>query len=167
MISILTILVLTLAVIITVQNATKDSEKIIDTSLAKPSPTHSQTPSPTLTPTPSEENQPTAIPPTSTPTTRPDQPSQSISDFQYPSSSIISKTNFQTNLESTDDPKKITDWYKEKIKSIGMKATSFVQTNTNGNVLNKLVGATGNQEVRIEITKQNNNAVVKIAVMSN
>ena len=175
MISILTILIVTLAIIITIQNSTKDSEKKSDSSLVKPSPTKSQDPSSTLTPTPSlkqnintsEDNQPTTMPPTSTPTTKPYQQSQTIFDFRYPNSTIISQNGNETVYESSDDPKKITDWYKDKIKSIGMKTTSFVQTSTNGNVLNKLVGANGNKEVRVEISKQNNNPTVKIVVVSN
>ena len=90
-----------------------------------------------------------------------------MSDFQYPRSIIISlNSNFAT-FESSDDPKKITDWYKNKIKDMGMNTTSFVQTSTNGNVLNKLVGADGNQKVRVEINKHNNSAIVKIVVVVN
>ena len=55
--------------------------------------------------------------------------------------------------ESQDDPDAITDWYKEKIKELGMSAKSLVTTKTNGNVLNKLVGANGKREIRVEITK--------------
>lgn len=163
MFGILTILVVTLTVIITVQNTIKDSEKKTNTSLTKPSPTKSQDPSSTLTPTPSEVFQPTSRQPTSTPTSKPDQPSQTIWDFQYPGSDVISKTETTVTLESSDDPKKITDWYKDKIKAMNMNVNTFVQTSTNGNVLNKLVGANGEAEVRIEITKQNGSQIVKIS----
>ena len=169
----LTILVIILAIIITAQNSTKDS-KNPDTSLAKPSPTNSQAPSPTLTPTPSlksnitpfDQQPPTKVPATSTPTSRPNHLSQAISDFQYPGSVVVSKTDNTLNLESSDDPKKITDWYKDKIKSMNMNVTTFVQTSTNGKVLNKLVGADGTTEVRVEIAKRNNSQRVNISVLS-
>ena len=165
MFGILTILVIILTVIIATEKPTKHVKKIQQIILSKPTPAHSPTPAPTYTPTPSP--QPTVVPPTATATSKPNQQSQSVSDFQYPSSTVVSISVNTATFESTDDPKKITDWYKDKIKSIGMKTTSFVQTSTNGNVLNKLVGANGNKEVRVEISKQNNNAVVKIVVVSN
>lgn len=174
MIGILAILVVTLSIIIATQNVTKDSERETDTSLARPSPTNSQAPSPTLTLTPSlkqngnisEDNQPTSIQPTSTSTKKSNQSSETIPDFQYPSSIVVSKTENTATLESTDDPKKITNWYKDKIKALNMNVTTFVQTSTNGNILNKLVGANGNTELRIEITKQNNSQTVNIFVFS-
>lgn len=172
MFGILTILVVTLAVIITVQNTIKNSEKKTDTSLVVPSPTSSQAPSPTFTPTPSlkahsipsEGNQPTSIPTTLTPTSKPNQASEVISDFQYPGSTVVSITNNTATFESADDSKMITDWYKDKIKNMGMVATSFVQTSANGNVFDKLVGADGATEVRVEITKQNNSQTVNIYI---
>jgi hypothetical protein len=48
-----------------------------------------------------------------------------------------------------------------------MKATSYVQSSTNDNILNKLVGANQNQEVRVGISKQNNSVLVKIVVVTN
>jgi len=67
-------------------------------------------------------------------------------------------------FESNDDPDLITNWYKEKIKSLGMNSKSFVQTKTNGNVLNKLVGARGDKEIRVGIVKKNDESVTKITV---
>lgn len=165
MFGILTILIIILTVIIATERPTKQVKKTPNTLLTKPSPTNSTNPSvpaPTNTPTPSP--QPTVIPPTATPTNKPTQQSQKISDFQYPGSTIISIINNAAVFESNDDPKKITDWYKDKIKSLGMTATSFVQTNSNGNILNKLVGAKSGSEVRVEITKQNNSQKLKISV---
>lgn len=160
----LTILVIILAIVITTQNVTKENKN-------KPE----QTPTPTLTPTPSQipNDSPSLIPPTLTPTLSPTptntpiNESQSILDFKYPNSSQVSLNGNEMVLESTDDPKIITDWYKDKIKTMNMSVTSFVQTSTNGNILNKLVGSNGNKEVRVEISKQNNNPTVKIVVTSN
>lgn len=166
----LTILIIILTIIITSQNISKkdknESEKsVLNTSVTKP-PTSTTTP--TLTPIPSDTPTltPSSTPTILTPTPQPNSDNQLNLDLKYPNSIIINQNGSETIYESTDDPKKITDWYKDKIKSIGMKATSFVQTNTNGNILNKLVGANQNQEVKIEISKQNNNVLVKIVVVS-
>ena len=45
-----------------------------------------------------------------------------------------------------------------------MNSKSFVQTKTNGNVLNKLVGARGDKEIRVGIVKKNDESVTKITV---
>lgn len=165
----LTILIIILAIVITSQNISKkdknESEKsVLNTSTTQPPtissmPTSSPFPTdmPTLTPSP------TPTPTTFIPTPQPTNDNQLHVNFKYPNSIIISQNASETIYESTDDPKKITDWYKDKIKSMNMNVTSFVQTNTNGNILNKLVGSNGNEEVRIEITKQNNSQIVKIS----
>ena len=164
MFGILTVLLIILTIIIVSERPVKNVKKTPHFTLSKPSPTQSPSPTPTITPTPTP--QPTNPPPTSTPTptNKPNPQPQTVTDFQYPNSNVVSINGNTTIFESTDDPKKITNWYKDKIKSMGMNATSFVQTNTNGNILNKLVGANGNRKVEIEITKQNNQPTVKISV---
>ena len=52
-----------------------------------------------------------------------------------------------------DNYEKILQKYKDKIKEKGMSVTSFVTTSANGNILNKLSGASGNEEVNIEIKR--------------
>jgi len=47
---------------------------------------------------------------------------------------------------------------------MGMNAKSFVQTNTNGNILNKLVSANGETKVSIEISKNGSEAQTKISI---
>ena len=79
-----------------------------------------------------------------------------VSDFRYPSSTQISSSDNNLKLESSGDPQVITDWYKEKIRSLGFKSKSFIQTSTNGNVLNKLVGGLGDDEVKVDIEKKAN-----------
>lgn len=83
------------------------------------------------------------------------------SGFIYPNSKQIS-VGKEIVLESNDDPKVITEWYKEKIRQEKMNAKSFVQTNTNGKVLNKLVGSNGQREISVEITKENDKSEVTI-----
>jgi len=89
---------------------------------------------------------------------------QNFSDLKYPSSRQLESSDTSFVFESNDDPDLITNWYKEKIKSLGMNSKSFVQTKTNGNVLNKLVGARGDKEIRVGIVKKNDESVTKITV---
>lgn len=94
-----------------------------------------------------------------------------LSDFNYPSSNQISNVGNTLILESNDNPDLITDWYKEKIRSLGFKSKSFVQTKTNGNILNKLVAASaeldsasGSIEVSVEIKKSAEVSKVSITI---
>lgn len=68
------------------------------------------------------------------------------------------------NWESDDNPDTITAWYKEKLKSLGYNANSFVVTKANDKILNKLVSDNGTNQIRIEISKENGNSPVKIKV---
>jgi Tfp pilus assembly protein PilX len=85
-------------------------------------------------------------------------------DFKYPSSNQISGSQNRLELESSGDSSVITNWYKEKIKSLGYKSKSFVQTSSNGYILNKLVGASGSSEIRVQIEKSSSSGIVKIVV---
>ncbi|OGH14867.1 MAG: hypothetical protein A2860_00705 [Candidatus Levybacteria bacterium RIFCSPHIGHO2_01_FULL_37_33] len=112
-------------------------------------------------PTPTPISIPTSIPSTSTPI-----PSSQInmSSFVYPGSIILNQSGDEMTLQSTDDPQAITNWYKEKITGMGMNAKSFVQTNTNGNVLNKLIGAKAGFKVKIQIEKNSSGNITAIKV---
>jgi len=107
---------------------------------------------------------PASIPPTSTPV-----PSsqRDISSFVYPGSITLNQSEKEITLQSFDDPSNITNWYKEKITSLGMNAKSFVQTNTNGNVLNKLTGANLMFKVSVTISKKNSQSSTEITVNIN
>ncbi|SRR4030042_5856442 len=76
-----------------------------------------------------------------------------LNSFLYPGSEIINSDTNSLTLKSTESPDKITDWYKEKIVSEDMNVKSFVTTKANDKVLNKLVGAKSNMEIRVEIKK--------------
>lgn len=116
----------------------------------------SPTPTNPLTPTPKITTQPPLA----------SIPEDTDNSLQYPNSlKIETRGNFSI-YESTDPPDQITNWYKEKIKSMNMNAKSFVSTNTNGNILNKLVGVSGNNEIRVEISKNKNSSLVKIKIES-
>ncbi len=135
-------------------------KKNIIVSTPTPTPTPTQTPIPTPTPT---------LIPTSTRSTSAPTPSsqRNMSSFVYPGSIILNQSEKEMTLQSLDDPTSITNWYKEKIVSLNMNAKSFVATNTNGNVLNKLVGAKSGFKVSVEVSKKSNESVVEISVIYN
>ena len=87
---------------------------------------------PSSTPPPSPNPSPTSAKNSQTSQT------SGLSDLKYPSSDQNSTTSETLILESNDHPDLITSWYKDKIRSLGFKSKSFVQTKTNGNILNKL-----------------------------
>lgn len=122
------------------------------------------TPTPSAIPT----KIPTAIPqPTNAPTAKPQDSSSAIPDFKYPNSNITSSSQNSLSMESSDTSDAITNWYKNKINSMGMNVKTFVTTSANEKVLNKLVGADGSREIRIEISQENNSSKVKISVEFN
>jgi hypothetical protein len=68
------------------------------------------------------------------------------------------------HLTSSDSADAITNWYKNKIKDSGYNSTAFAVTNTNGNVLTKLAGGNGHNEIRVEITKSAGDSSTQITV---
>lgn len=118
-------------------------------------------PEPTVLPTATKAPTPTNRPiPTNTPV--PKIPASNVdTSWQYPGSQ---KVNDQT-FTSTDEPQKITDWYKNKINSLGYQVRSFVQTNANDKIENSLSAAKNNNETSIKITKKPGDATVKIKVV--
>ncbi|EKD91305.1 MAG: hypothetical protein ACD_30C00026G0002 [uncultured bacterium] len=113
---------------------------------------------PSINPTPTV---PAIAIPTPSPTLA---PQNFIGDFVYPNSKKVSGGENSFVLESNDNPDSITDWYKEKIRNLGMNVKTFVTTKTNGKVLNKLVGAGREGEVIVEISKSAGSGVVEIRV---
>jgi hypothetical protein len=124
-------------------------------------PTKTESPKVTNTDTPKPS---VTIIPTKTPT---NSQSAEISTYRYPDSTIVSQTSTKLLLESNAPDTKITDWYKSVIKSRGMNVTSFVTTQTNGNVLNKLAAesSTSSEHVEVEISKRESDDIVTITVL--
>ena len=153
----LVILVLIIFAVSLIQKEGLSNKQIQKKNIMTPTSTPIQTPIPTPTPI----SIPTSIPSTSTPI-----PSSQInmSSFVYPGSIILNQSGDEMTLQSTDDPQAITNWYKEKITGMGMNAKSFVQTNTNGNVLNKLIGAKAGFKVKIQIEKNSSGNITAIKV---
>lgn len=86
-----------------------------------------------------------------------------LANFYYPHSIEVKNTN-ELVLQSSDNPQTITNWYKNVILSHNLKTTSFIQTNTNGQILNQLVGAGGNTQIKVEISKEAGQGIVIINV---
>lgn len=108
--------------------------------------------------TPIPEATPKKTLPTPTPTAN-SQPA--AGSWVYPNSTQLATGKWQ----SSADPGVITNWYKSKIEALGTSAKSFVQTNTNGNVLNKLVAANGSSKVSVEISKGSADSQTSILVV--
>jgi hypothetical protein len=89
----------------------------------------------------------------------------SLDSFIYPSSQTSAKSSSEALLLSGDETNKITAWYKDRITSLKFNAKSFVNTNTNGNVNNKLVASNGQTQVTVEITKGPTDSQAKIKVI--
>ena len=87
-------------------------------------------------------------------------PTSASNDLVYPGAKQLNLDTY----ESTDNPETITNWYKNKIKDLGFKTTSSVETNTNGDILNKLASNNNSKEIRIEISKDNNQSVTRINI---
>ena len=91
-------------------------------------------------------------------------PSSQIDAFIYPNAILISKSEIKIILNSSDNPDEITKWYEQKIKSLSLNTTSFVKTKTNDDVLNKLVAASEQRKVSVEIEKSHQENITKITV---
>lgn len=87
-----------------------------------------------------------------------------ISRFTYPHAKILSANSNTLNLESNANTAVITDWYKQQIKNSGMNTTSFIQTNTNGEVLNQLVGAKAEEKIKVSISTTASSQITKIEI---
>lgn len=148
-------MIIVIAVLVLIVSAVVSNQINFQKTPASPTPSPSSLPSPTPTSSPI---------PTPSATVIIKQEVGDLSNFKYPNSSQVGSLENGIKLESSDDPKVITDWYEEKIRSLGFKSKSFVKTNTNGQVLNKLVAASAEKEVRVEIAKSAGSTKVLITV---
>lgn len=97
---------------------------------------------------------PTSIPvSTATPSATPTATS-SISEWIYTGQmSEKSVTESALSFTTTDAPKVVTAWYKEKTMALGYSSNSFIQTESNAKVLNKISGSKEIGSVAVEISK--------------
>lgn len=151
-------------IIVKINQDQKEILSVSSPSTELPSLSLEPTPSPQPTPSQNSSNKPQVTIKQETKDNSPTSQTFNLSDFKYPNSSPVGNLENGIKLESSDNPNAITDWYQEKIRSLEFKSKSFVQTKTNGNVLNKLVAASGNKEVRVEIEKSADSSKVSITV---
>lgn len=137
------------------KNIQREDKKLQEKIISAP------TPKPTTEPTPTLESDSSL---SIAPSLSSESIDTSINNFIYPNSVV---TNIGINsvvMQSNDSPQTITDWYKEKIKSFGMNVNSFVQTITNGNVLNRFVSAGSNFKINVRINKRVNDVKTQIEI---
>jgi hypothetical protein len=132
----------------------------------QPTPVTTPTPTPMIQPTPTLSPKPSSrIIKTPNPVRQPaDQTpiissSASIESWVYPNSSVATYESNHLVLTSSDSTDTITNWYEQKIKNQNLNIKTFVRTTANDVVSNKLVGASGENEVRVEIGKSGGNPV--------
>jgi hypothetical protein len=89
----------------------------------------------------------------------PTESSVTSSGFIYPNAQVLENTGSRLRMTTTDPTDKVTEWYQSSFRNQGMKTTSFVKTKTNGNVVNKLAGASSGLQATVEITQSNNQPV--------
>lgn len=104
---------------------------------------------PTILPTPILLPEPTKIP---------------TSWLIYPNAVILNQNIDTINLKSEDNFNIITEYYKNLFTNNGSKSRSFVTTNANGNILNKLSGIVKRKTLNIEIKKDNGSSTVYINI---
>jgi len=121
--------------------------------------TEIETPPPTNEPTPEQEK--------NNETGEPQEEQQNLGSFKYPNSETSRSNSAETKYQTGDDPEEVTNWYKNKIKEQNLNVRSFVQTTVNNKTENLLVGANGNQEIRIEITRDVDENLTTIVVKAN
>ncbi len=112
-----------------------------------------------------EETIETPTPKVTAPTNTPATSNSEINSYKYPNAQVVSSSGNSLELSTTDDSDTVTSWYKDKISESGMNVKSFVTTKTNDNVLNKLVGASGEVEIRVDIEKKSGESEVIITVL--
>ena len=88
-----------------------------------------------------------------------------ITQFIYPGSNIVSQSNNNLDLISSDNPKTISEWYKAKIKELNMAVTTSVFTQANDKYLIKLSGTNGEYEVKGEVNKEGSgDSIIKVSI---
>jgi hypothetical protein len=145
-------------ILVTIVLVVASRARTLSTSPLSPSPSSTPSLAPTILPTETPTPSPTV---TRIPTPKPTSVSMSNnSSWQYPGSVTIDKNHWQSNANADA----ITNWYTQKLEAMGFKAKSFVRTETNGRILNKLVAANSEQKISVEISQKSPDAVVIITL---
>ena len=91
-------------------------------------------------------------------------PKNTLNDFRYPGSELVSASFNNLILQSSDDVNAVTDWYANKIRDLNLNSVSKILTNSNDNILKTISASSSNQSVYIQITKRSGSNTTKITV---
>lgn len=105
-----------------------------------------------------------SIPPVASTSATPVPKPPALNTYIYAGSKTLSSNASKLELESTASAETITAWYKKKIEDSKFNAKSFSQTNTGGNILNKMSAAKPGEKLDITIKKDQNASKVLITV---
>lgn len=130
----------------------------VNTSKETAKKTATPTNSPTQTPTPTE----IIVIATTTPTIP--EGRGGIDSFIYPESTIESREENELELKVYADIDQITNWYKERLKSIYSSINTFTQTSSSGKVMVKLVSVDSKSRISIDITRKQTDSEIEIRV---
>ncbi len=92
-------------------------------------------------------------------------PTTSLNDWSYPQAQVVSAFP-NLIMTSIDNPKTITDWYREKVKLTGLSTTRYDTTSTNDHIYNVLVGKNKSIEIEIIIERLSTTDATNITVVS-
>lgn len=87
-----------------------------------------------------------------------------ISEYIYPGSKTTASASAKLELQTTASPTEVTDWYKNKIKSVQFNAQSFSASNTSGAIFNKLSAAKPGEKIEVTIKKDQSASETLITV---
>ncbi len=166
--TVVSLLVLVVAVVTKSQTSAvlpNQTETEVLSATSQETPIETASPSPTPTPTPTNTPMVTA---TASATPKPTVQSTaqtSISEWVYTGQiSDKSQTEDALSFTTTDDPKTVTAWYKQKMTTLGFSTKSVIQTQSNAKVLNKIAGSGERGSVAIEIAEDSKNAPTHVTV---
>lgn len=103
--------------------------------------------------------------PTITPTNKPIVTPTTIGWLVYPNAVIVSQNSDKVSSKSEDNIETITEYYEKVFDKNGSKNKSFIKTNTNGNIINKLSGIIKGKTLTIEIKKDSGSSTVYINII--
>ena len=103
--------------------------------------------------------------PTITPTNKTIVTQTTIGWLVYPNAVIVSQNSDKVFSKSEDKIETITEYYEKVFDKNGSKNKSFIRTNTNENILNKLSGVIKGKTLTVEIKKDSGSSTVYINII--
>jgi len=87
-----------------------------------------------------------------------------LKTLTYPAAKVVNSDERSIALESSDNVSNITNWYKQQINKQGMQTTSFIQTSTNGETFNSLIGTSTGTKIQVSVLKSPASPTVRIEI---